>query len=917
MRGNSSLALRLTIYFVILTLIPLGIYSFFLNDAITQRFYSMGAHFLREQAEAVAISLENRGQITSQEEALFLPEVDDHYVFLMDTEGVYITHPDATKIGGNVSADFGKDFLRSISPGESGGGWNKSENKIYGYSPVLDHDIIVVAVGNYEDVSTPLTGIQRLTFIQLMASLLLTSLVAGVFLWQIVGKPLNRLTSAAEQLGQGNLEVSIEPGEMKDELKLLAIVLIKMRDQLAELIHGLQVRIEELAKAQNNIKNSDEQTRAIFDAVNEAILVLDLNSGEILDVNKKMTEMYGYSRQEALQLRIGHLGSGELPYTQKYYKKYMKDAVQSGPQLFEWRAKNKDGHLFWVEVNMRQAVIGGQERILVAVREITERKRAEQVRTALYRISHSVQAAQNLNELFYLIHGIINDLMPAQNFYIALYDQEREEFYYPYYVDQYDTTPAPHSPDRGLTSYVLRTGASLLASPEIFDQLVKTGEVQMIGSDSVDWLGTPLNIGQRVIGVVAVQTYTKRERLTTEDKDVLAFVSTQIAMAIERKRSEDALLISETRWRTLTENAPQFILLLDRTGKILFGNRLLPEMDSGKSGLHSFLNYVNSENHPLIEKALNEVFDAGKSVNFELSLMDAADSTIWYACNLAPVINNGRVEMAILNASDISQRKDAEESIHSLNEELEKRVLERTTQLASVVRELEAFSYSVSHDLRAPLRALDGYSRILEKEYQSVLDENGKDYIKFIRASSMQMGHLIDDLLAFARLGRQPVKKQRVDMHELVIQTLKGFKEDREERDMEIQVDELPLCEGDPLLLQQVWINLISNSIKFTRNREFAKIEIGAISGAELVYYIKDNGTGFDMKYADKLFGVFQRLHRPDEFEGTGVGLAIVERIIRRHGGTVWAKSALNEGATFFFTIQGNAENDLETQLGE
>jgi PAS domain S-box-containing protein len=913
MKLKGSLALRLTLYFIILTFIPIGIYSFFLHNIITQNYYSTGIHFLREQAEEVAMQYEGSGGIPSSGAEFPASINGEHFVFVINPQGTNVVHPDPSLVGTNVSEQLGEGFLGSLTPGQSGGGTVAGHNLLYGYSRVPGQDLIVIAVANLQDIRSPLADIRRLTILQFLTGILLTGILAGIIIWRVVGKPLIRITETAEQIGRGNLEAGIDPEEMQDELKQLAIILNKMRDQLRELIGGLQARIGELAQAQNSLKTSDEQTRAIFDAVNEAILVLDLKSGEIFDVNKKMMEMYGYSREEALGLRIGNLSSGELPFTPRYFKNFMKEAVQTGPQLFEWHAKGKEGNLFWAEVNMRRAVIAGKDRVLVAVREISERKRAEQVRTALYRISHSVQAAQNLNELFYLIHGIINDLMPAQNFYIALYDRVRDEFHYPYYVDQYDTTPAPHTPNRGLTSYVLRTGASLLASPEVFEKLVESGEVQMIGANSVDWLGAPLNIAEGVIGVIAVQTYTTTERLTDEDKDVLAFVSTQIAMAIERKQSEDALLESETRWRTLTENAPQIILLLDRSGNVLFGNRLLPGMETDNLQAHSFLDYVKKdENRLMVEKSLEEVFEKNKGISFEISMKGNGDSDIWYACNLAPFVNDGLVEMAILNASDITMRKDAEKSIQTLNEELEKRVLERTTQLASAVRELEAFSYSVSHDLRAPLRALDGYSRILEREYQSVLDEEGRGYIQYIRASTQQMGQLIDDLLTFARLGRHPLEKQQVDMKELVLRTLNEFSQDRNQRVMEIKVGELPPCKGDPSLLHQVWVNLISNSIKFTRNCEYAQIDIGFETKDGIVYFIKDNGTGFDMKYSDKLFEVFQRLHRPDEFEGTGVGLAIVERIVRRHGGRVWAKSNLGEGATFYFTINGEESEQTD-----
>ncbi len=239
-------------------------------------------------------------------------------------------------------------------------------------------------------------------------------------------------------------------------------------------------------------------------------------------------------------------------------------------------------------------------------------------------------------------------------------------------------------------------------------------------------------------------------------------------------------------------------------------------------------------------------------------------------------------------STDITERKLAEQEIRRLNEKLEERVIERTAQLRAANKELEAFSYSVSHDLRAPLRAINGYTQILVEDYVSVLDKEGKRVCNIIRSEAQRMGELIDDLLSFSRLSRKEIQITRVDMKALAYSVYGELTKEEERERIDFKVGKLPAAQGDPCLLHQVWINLISNAIKFTSKKERAIIEVGTKrSDDENIYCVRDNGAGFDIQYVDKLFGVFQRLHSEDEFEGTGVGLAIVQRIIQRHGGRV------------------------------
>jgi len=279
-----------------------------------------------------------------------------------------------------------------------------------------------------------------------------------------------------------------------------------------------------------------------------------------------------------------------------------------------------------------------------------------------------------------------------------------------------------------------------------------------------------------------------------------------------------------------------------------------------------------------------------------------------------PIYEQGRLAGAVVTFMDITERKRLDEELRRHREHLEVMVVERTAELQAVNRELEAFSYSVSHDLRAPLRSVDGFTKMLEEDYAERLDDEGRRLLQVIRDSAQDMGQLISDLLAFSRLSRKEMKMGRIGMSELAAEARRQVEQAETGRAIRWDFGELPPAFGDEAMIREVLINLFANAVKYTRPRQEAAIGIsGRVEGDDAVYSVTDNGVGFDMAYKDKLFCVFQRLHATAEFEGTGIGLALVQRIVQRHGGRVWAEGKVNEGATFYFKLpcRKNEEHEM------
>ena len=316
------------------------------------------------------------------------------------------------------------------------------------------------------------------------------------------------------------------------------------------------------------------------------------------------------------------------------------------------------------------------------------------------------------------------------------------------------------------------------------------------------------------------------------------------------------------------------------------------------------MSFYHGDSKKKIEEAINNAIEHGKPYDLELDMVTECGNHKWVRTLGEAIMENGEVVKLWGSFQDITERKRVEEEIRQLNVELEQRVDMRTAELAAANRELEAFSYSVSHDLRAPLRAIDGFSQVLLEDYADRLDAQGLDSLTRVRSATVRMGQLIDDMLSLSRVTRAEINRSDVDLSTMAVEVLHDLQTGEPGRHVAISIQPGLQVEGDSQLLRIALVNLLSNAWKYTGRQETPYIEMGAMeSNGDKVFYVKDNGAGFDMAYADKLFGPFQRLHAESEFPGTGVGLATVQRIVRRHGGRVWAEAAVDQGATFYFTL--------------
>lgn len=653
------------------------------------------------------------------------------------------------------------------------------------------------------------------------------------------------------------------------------IGLTHLRQGDETLVVALIVDIIGRKQVEEALKEAKNRYRTLFEQSANAIFILDLE-GRHVEANLRAAEILGYTREEIQVLSMREISAQVDQSTVVLERLRNGETIPPYERLF----KKKDGELVWVELHVTaiRDEQGRPIRVQSIAQDITERKQANEALQASedrYR-----QTLDNMLEGCQIIgfdwrYLYVNDAVAKQG------HQAKDDLLGNTMMEVYP----------GIENTAMFSVLRRCMDERVPDQMVN----EFTYPDGTS-------------GWFELSIQPVPEGLFILSNDIT-----------ERKQAEEDLRKSEQKFSILFEKAayaatlsklPEGIIVdINEAFEQVFG--YTKQEAVGSTSLELGIN-PGVEERARVLAALKE---HGSAHNQEMALHTKSGELRIMSVNV-DLVDIGSQKYILNLAQDITERKRAEEEILILNADLERRVAERTVELQQANRELEAFSYSISHDLRAPLRAMDGFSRILVEEYADGLPSEAAHYLERVRKNAQQMAELIDALLAFSRLSRQPLKMRIVPPTDLAQQALEDLRAAGEAGEAQVTIGDLPTCQADPALLRQVYANLLGNALKFTRGQEDAQVEVGCKRiDDKVVYYVKDNGAGFDMQYADKLFGVFQRLHRAEEYEGTGVGLATVQRIIHRHGGRIWAEAAVGEGATFYFTL--GEDSDERTTGGD
>jgi len=680
---------------------------------------------------------------------------------------------------------------------------------------------------------------------------------------------------------------------------------------------AIRADITERKQAEAALHDSQERFRLLLDGVKDyAIYMLD-PEGHVISWNAGAARLKGYGNEEILGKHFACFYTPEDRETDKPSRE-LQESLSRGRFEEQSQRVRKDGSTFWANVVITPMYddSGRLRGFSKVARDITERKLAEDA--LIESLATSERALKDLADQKFALD---------QHAIVAVTDVHGTISY----VNDKFCTISQYSRDEliGQNHRILNSGNH---PKEFFQQMYHTiakgkvwhGEIKNRAKDgSIYWVDTTIVPTLSTEG--KPRQYVAIRADITERKRAADILDEQTK---ELSRSQQALEGQSFMLQSVLDNMAEGLIAADEQGKFLIWNRAAerivgygPADISTEKWSEHYGSYLPDGVTPFPSERLPLVCAIhGEASTAEIFLRSPKITEgAWIEASGSPLRGkDGAVHGGVVAFRDITQRKADEREILKLNNELEHRVVERTAQLETANKELEAFSYSVSHDLRAPLRHIGGFSKLLVEEFGPTLDPAAQRYVERIQVGAQRMGLLVDELLNLARIGRHSLNRYPVMLNVIVAEVIAILEPESEGRQVEWLIADLPAVECDPVLVRQVFQNLLANALKFTRPRARAVIEVSRIENegdGQPVLMVRDNGVGFDMKYVDKLFGVFQRLHRPEDFEGTGIGLATVQRIVQKHGGRAWTEGTLDKGAAFYFTL--GAEKQTESKSNE
>jgi PAS domain S-box-containing protein len=693
------------------------------------------------------------------------------------------------------------------------------------------------------------------------------------------------------------------------------------------------------------LHESEEKLRSLFDSMSEMVVLHELVRDEggkvtdyrILECNPAFSQITGIPQETA----VGALGSQIYGARAVPYLDLFAQVAESGqPVLFET-------YFAPMEKNFSISVFSqGPDRFATVTTDITERKRGEQERETTIKLLRLLNAPNDLHTLmrtvltffaewsgceaagirlregedypYFVTRGFSKEFVQTENF-LCVSDLKgqlrRDEMGNPILecmcgniLHRRFNSAKPFFTEHG--SFWTNSTTQLLGGTTQADRQSGTrNRCNQEGYESVALV--PLRMGDTTFGLVQIVD-RRRGRFSREFIGQLERMADNVAIALSQRKAEKMLRESEARFRRTFDQSPIGEALVFLNFRFMRANEAFCRIvgfTEEELQSRSFTDITHPDNQTADLESVQDLL-AGKKeqYNTEKRYIRKDGQVVWAQVSVRLVKDEAGQPLYFLPIiEDITARKQAEEEVRKLTGDLERRVTERTTQLEVANRELEMFAYSVSHDLRAPLRGIDGFGKVLLEGYGEQLNERGQDLLRRIREAGGRMGQLIDDLLHLSRVTRSEIHRIPVDLSELATSIAAELAGVDPRRQVVFVIVPGLVAQADPRLMRIVMENLLRNAWKFTGKHPRARIEVGVLSpshpGEEVVFFVRDDGAGFDMAYADKIFGPFQRLHRETEFEGTGIGLATVQRIVHRHGGRVWAEGAVEKGATFYFTL--------------